>query len=110
MKTTQVSYKKVTARKPTVNNPLPTKTLAKYGQSDSSGDDDNDDDVDYVRLDRSQRTRNTAEDVTPRQEEEVLYNDNAEHHTNIEDREESRECISDNDEPDKDDNEERGIL
>ena len=74
METTQGSYKKVTARKPTVNNPLPTQTLAKYGQSDTSGDDDNDDDdVDYARLDRSQRTRDTADDVTPRQEKEVLY-------------------------------------
>ena len=105
--TTPDAPKKVTARKPIFNNPIPRQRLTNNGQSDSSDDDDNDDDVDYVRFPRPQGTRDTAEDVTARPEDEVLYHDIAKHRTDIEEREESREQTSDNDEPDQDDNEER---
>ena len=99
--------KKVAARKPIVNNPIQRQRIANNGQSDSSDNDDNDDDVDYVRFPRPQRTRDTAEDVTARPEDEALYHDIAEHRTDIEEREESRDQTSDNDEPDQDDIEER---
>ena len=105
MDTTQDPTKKVTARKPLLNNPIPRQRLANYGQSGSFDNDDNDDDVDNIRFARSQWKRDTAEHMSPKPEEEVLYNDTTEHRAEIEKREESREQISENDEPDQDDNE-----
>ena len=51
MAITPVLPKKGTDRKPTAKKSLPTQRLVEYGQSDSSGDED--DDVHYVQFTRS---------------------------------------------------------